>query len=91
MWVSRPCKAIVANRGDQGPPGLVPAAVRNHVPWSTAPAWSQVLSWRLRPGLALTLVSQAVGLIRSQHVSIAASRTYVAVWPMAVCSAVIAS
>jgi hypothetical protein len=72
-------------------PCIVPASVGNHVPWSTAPAWSQALSWRRRLGLALTLASKAVWSIRSKHFSISASRTYLALWPMAVKMASIAS
>src|SRR5581483_3046298 len=57
--VSSPCNAILANRGESGPPCITPSFVGNSFSPSITPAFNQDLIWRLTKGLALTLSKSA--------------------------------
>jgi len=76
MTVSKPCRAILASRGEITPPCGVPSVVGNSVPPSMTPARSQARMARLSVGKVWSFLSNSSWLMRSKHLAISASSTY---------------
>jgi hypothetical protein len=76
MWPSSPCSATLASSGEATPPWGVPSAVGNSCPPSMIPASSQPFTARRRVGKVDSFSSSAPWLMRSKHLAMSASRTY---------------
>ena len=75
---SIPLRAMFASNGEITPPCGVPSDVGNNCSPSITPAFSQLLIWRRIVGDVFSFLSSASWLMRSKHLAMSASSTYLA-------------
>jgi len=91
MYSSSPCRAILANKGLMTPPCGVPSSVGNQSPLSNIPDLSHARTCRAIAGVVFSFCSRTSWLMRSKHLAISASNTYLDFWAIAICIATTAS